>query len=1248
MIQRAISLTVFGVLGLLFATVELNAAEPKKIKEWIEQLHHPAASFRIQAAAKLAEIGKLGALADSALGPLNACLRDPNGDVRLYASFALGRVEADTERTLIVLIPLLIDPDEHVRYSAEWSISEISKSISSREWIDEEARKLLGVVRSAESQMSRGAVQERHAMAVTLARTHLENQISKPKETQAETQFPSVPALPAVAVSSLPSKNAQVSMTLYQTNDIAGRLVIVDQMASNAEFDDQLRLAVLKHELRSKDLRVANYAVKRWQDVGQRLLSQLFSDLNENDLSESYAERIIQLLSPDEPQQLETLFKIGLLPDHTMDVRLASLNAISKAINNPNLNSATRAIAIPVLEKMIVNDAELGEMRVLAIEAIAIYGDRKESNVALLVGLFKQPQLPPEVRSATAKALATTAPGSRDLATLLVKFMSGLRAEDELFLELAETLGDFGSAGEVGTQLLVDGLQCNDVVTRIACAASLAKIGPSAVLAIPALVDRITDPAEVVAVKSQSAVALKQIGQTSMNLLVEQIRHPDPIVREHVLRALSLVANSNPILVEPCVAILTDTSEEGPVRAAAATALGSIRPQSQQAVRALLRACDSSQPTELRAAAIIALARTDSTQASSVIQTNLNDSQILVRASASFGLHCCGDTHTCLEALLQCMDGSESDQLVHAVVADLGSTASPYLLTIAESTQRSAIERVCCVQAAVALPTVAWPALIRLLDDDEIGDDVARLVEPVENFESDVTPLLIEMLREGRIGTATRSRIVSMLEADGFGDGGEEDKWANTLAINQPGAGQSLGSYHENKMASESMPSAAMQSAAMPSAAIASDGTYAEFSPPLAKKNLPTTNGKQQEDRKVSVFYGTNRTPLAAIGSSASITAVHVGLATIALTAMAGCFFLFPRHSNIRYAIATMVGMGTVSTIALQVMLLTDWNGTSLAMLRYGGQFNDQIQYGVCEVSIPLGHQPGELEGPQLFKMEVTPDAEKHIVLTKVGRLDMDSFHAALQTEMDRKGKNIFVFIHGYNVSFEDAARRTGQMAYDLKFPGAPVFYSWPSQANWYSYVTDKENIELSTSQIRSFLLDIASRSKADSINLIAHSMGNVGLTAALSEIEQSSKPHFNQVVLAAPDIDANVFKEEIASKIVTKARHTTLYTSKSDLALIASRYFNHGSRVGDSGPEVLIFDGIDTIDATAVDTSLLGHSYYGSNVTVLDDLEQLFQNQPVESRHYLKSIVTQTRPYWAFEPLWISRVPTQPAEHRR
>jgi esterase/lipase superfamily enzyme len=550
---------------------------------------------------------------------------------------------------------------------------------------------------------------------------------------------------------------------------------------------------------------------------------------------------------------------------------------------------------------------------------------------------------------------------------------------------------------------------------------------------------------------------------------------------------------------------------------------------------------------------------------------------------------------------------------------------------------------------------------VQLLSDDEIGDGVAALLESADLFETDKAPLLLGLLRDGHVETATRNRIMTVIEAEGFGGAGGDEKWANTLAINQPEAvralntPQDLSTPQEEPSQKSAKRSSIAPSPVIPPRATAANDSSAraneikqEFVPNEAKKRSTPTKTQQEADRKVSVFYGTNRSPIVAAGLRLQVGLTHVCLAAGLLAAMVGCFFLFPRHSNVRYAIASLIGMGAVSTVALQIIFITDWHGGSEERLAYGGQYSEQVHYGVCEVSIPVLHQPGELESPQMFKLEITPDLEKHVVLTHVGQLDKDAFHAALQTEMDRKGKNIFVFIHGYNVSFEDAARRTGQMAYDLKFPGAPIFYSWPSQANWYSYGTDQDNIAMSTTQIRDFLLDIAKRSNADTVNLIAHSMGNVGLTAALSEIEQTAKPHFNQVVLAAPDIDASTFKNEIATNIITKARRTTLYTSKTDLALIASRYFNQGDRAGDSGSQVVILDGIDTIDATAVDSSLLGHSYYGGNVTVLDDLGLLLQNQPITSRHYLKLIASGSQAYWAFEPVLVSSSPPlEPAKRR-
>lgn len=407
-------------------------------------------------------------------------------------------------------------------------------------------------------------------------------------------------------------------------------------------------------------------------------------------------------------------------------------------------------------------------------------------------------------------------------------------------------------------------------------------------------------------------------------------------------------------------------------------------------------------------------------------------------------------------------------------------------------------------------------------------------------------------------------------------------------------------------------------------------------------RNLAAVGNAEElgQPKVVEVFYGTNRGQAFIRAGLPSLTVGLLGTVAGALLTLSFCVLAFWRYGHRGLAAISFVAIGAVAGLGYQTakqVQLAD----QTQQIAYGGQYQARVELGKCQVSIPPNHQIGMLESPNLFKLEIQQDPEKHLMLTKVEPLDRDVFYSSLHSTLDDKGKNILVFIHGYNVSFEDAARRTAQMAEDLKFPGAPVFYSWPSQANWYHYSTDRTNIEQSVPQIRQFLLDLAERSGADTINLIAHSMGNVGLTEALQTMEStSSRPLFHQLVLAAPDIDADVFKQQIAPSIVSKAAHVTLYTSQTDLALIASRYFNHGARVGDSASGVPLFPGIDTIDATAVDSSLLGHTYYGSNVSVLMDLGFLLRNQPISSRNYLRKIVNSPQPYWAFDNTRVSQSP--------
>jgi esterase/lipase superfamily enzyme len=293
-----------------------------------------------------------------------------------------------------------------------------------------------------------------------------------------------------------------------------------------------------------------------------------------------------------------------------------------------------------------------------------------------------------------------------------------------------------------------------------------------------------------------------------------------------------------------------------------------------------------------------------------------------------------------------------------------------------------------------------------------------------------------------------------------------------------------------------------------------------------------------------------------------------------------------------------------------------------------------ELAFGTCKVSIPRNHRLGALESPRLLKLEFAPNTQKHIVLLSVTCLAKEQFLKSLSACVaGSELADAFVFIHGYNVSFEDAARRTAQVSYDLGFHGAPILYSWPSMASVESYAVDEATIEWTVPHLKIFLKDVATKSGAQVIHIIAHSMGNRALARALQELslEKFAPPtRFQQIIMAAPDIDSATLRE-LASAIRCTAQRVTLYASAADKALIISRRFHRYPRAGEF---VFPMAGIDVIDASAVDTSLIGHSYYGDNRSVLSDLFWLLRKgEPPESRFGMSQFVREDGSYFAFLP---------------
>ncbi len=311
--------------------------------------------------------------------------------------------------------------------------------------------------------------------------------------------------------------------------------------------------------------------------------------------------------------------------------------------------------------------------------------------------------------------------------------------------------------------------------------------------------------------------------------------------------------------------------------------------------------------------------------------------------------------------------------------------------------------------------------------------------------------------------------------------------------------------------------------------------------------------------------------------------------------------------------------------------------GSAVPARFYGGEraSTDDLQLGTLNVSIPRDHRMGAIERPSIWKLEFREDPEKHIVLLNVSPRSAPDFYSELASKVDSSPeKDAFVFVHGFDNTFEEAAWRTAQISYDLGFHGAPILYSWPSKGKLSQYAADEATIDWTSAHLEAFLETVAAQSHATTVHLIAHSMGNRALTRALAAIASRHPvpPMFKEVFLAAPDIDVGVFRQ-LAATFPTAATHVTLYASSKDKAILASERIHDYDRVGDS-THICVVPNIDTIDATAVDTSLIGHSYYGDNRSILSDMFQVMRTgAPPGQRFGMHVMTAQQVTYWAFVP---------------
>lgn len=308
----------------------------------------------------------------------------------------------------------------------------------------------------------------------------------------------------------------------------------------------------------------------------------------------------------------------------------------------------------------------------------------------------------------------------------------------------------------------------------------------------------------------------------------------------------------------------------------------------------------------------------------------------------------------------------------------------------------------------------------------------------------------------------------------------------------------------------------------------------------------------------------------------------------------------------------------------------------------YSGE-RGELAFGSAEVCIPSHRDKGTLPRPAWWRFEFREDPARHVIVARVEPLAKNEFLQSVRAMQGKSTrKHALLFVHGYNVSFADALRRTAQLAYDLRtddrleFPGVPLLYSWPSQGQFLKYMTDETNIGWTRPRFEQFLRLVLAETGTEVLHVIAHSMGTRALIDCLSAFDTTTLPPgsavVDQVVLAAPDFDAGTFRD-VAQALSQRARRCTLYASSGDRALSASRELRSDlARAGESGEGLVVVGGIDTIDASEVDTSLLGHGYFGER-TVLGDIFYLLDGKIPDERYGLRRKSRANLSYWQFVP---------------
>jgi esterase/lipase superfamily enzyme len=214
--------------------------------------------------------------------------------------------------------------------------------------------------------------------------------------------------------------------------------------------------------------------------------------------------------------------------------------------------------------------------------------------------------------------------------------------------------------------------------------------------------------------------------------------------------------------------------------------------------------------------------------------------------------------------------------------------------------------------------------------------------------------------------------------------------------------------------------------------------------------------------------------------------------------------------------------------------------------------------------------------------------------------------------------RDVLVYIHGFNQSFEWSALSAARLADGVSFRGETMVFSWPSKEKLFDYHYDRESAMWSRDALEQVFERLLLSPSVGRIHIVAHSVGTM---LTMESLRQLNARHgsllagrIGAVVFASPDIDMDVFTSSV-ERIGPLASKITVVTATNDRALAVSAWIAGGiTRVGTAEKARLEQMGLRVVDASQEGWGFINHDLFLTNAQIRQLIRREIEGRGVAS----------------------------------